>query len=140
MSVYRLAYVSRPAPLLTAADIGDIMTVAERRNAELGITGLLVHDFGRFIQLLEGPLESIETLMRAIIADRRHDDIRIFLQQTAERRSLDRWVVRSDYAAGKLSDAELDLHEDIVRAALESLAELDRDRRQPPPPQTQPER
>ncbi|MCB8836754.1 BLUF domain-containing protein [Aurantimonas sp. VKM B-3413] len=133
MSVYRLAYVSRPAPLLTAVDIADIMKVAERRNAELGITGLLVHDFGRFVQLLEGPLESIETLMRAIILDRRHSDIRIFLQQTAERRSLDRWVVWSDYAASRLSDAELHLHEDIVQAALESLADLDRDRRPPSP-------
>ena len=129
MTVYRLAYFSRPAPGITAEDVRAIATNAGRRNADLAVTGMLIHEFNRFIQLLEGPLEAIETLMTAIIADKRHTEIRIFLRQSAAEPSLSRWIMWSDFDRMAMSRRELDLREEIVRAALESLAELDAERR-----------
>ncbi|MBO0903541.1 BLUF domain-containing protein [Jiella sonneratiae] len=125
MTIYRLAYVSRPSPGLTAEDLTSLAEAAARRNAEIGVTGLLIHEFNRFIQLLEGPLDPVETLMQAIIADKRHSDIRIFLQQSAPERSLSRWIMWSDFTRMAMSRQELLLREEIVRAALESLADLD---------------
>ncbi|NDW07866.1 BLUF domain-containing protein [Jiella pacifica] len=129
MTVYRLAYLSRPAPGITAADVRAIAASAARRNGDLAVTGMLIHEFNRFIQLLEGPLEAIEALMTAIIADGRHTDIRIFLRQSAAAPSLSRWIMWSDFDRMAMSKHELELREEIVRAALESLAELDAERR-----------
>ena len=135
MAVNRLAYVSTPMPTIAATDIADILAVSRRRNLELGVTGLLVHEFGRFTQLLEGSTEAIETLMGSIIRDPRHFDIRIFLQQTAAERSLERWAMWSNYATSAATPRELETREEIVRAALESLAAIDRDRRRRLDPQ-----
>ena len=128
MTIYRLAYVSRPSPEISADDLRRIAETAARRNAELEITGILIHEFHRFTQLLEGPLDAIEALMVSIIADERHSGIRIFLQQSAEARSLSRWILWSDYDRTAMSAGELEVREEIVRAALESLAELDAER------------
>ncbi|MBP0616606.1 BLUF domain-containing protein [Jiella mangrovi] len=129
MTLYRLAYVSRPAASVTADDVKAIAASAARRNPTISVTGLLIHEFNRFIQLLEGPLDAIETLMTAIIADPRHSGIQIFLQQSAEERSLSRWIMWSDFERMTLSEGELEVREEIVRAALKSLAELDAERR-----------
>ena len=133
MLIYRLAYVSRPSPGTGVEEVRAIGTSAARRNPELGITGMLVHEFNRFIQLLEGPLDAIDTLMVAIIADNRHGDIRIFLQQSAEERSLSRWIIWSDFERMTMNSGEREVREEIVRAALESLAELDADMRKASP-------
>lgn len=128
MTVYRLAYLSRPTPGITAEDIRAIAASAGRNNPGLAVTGMLIHEFNRFIQLLEGPLDAIEALMKAIIADRRHTDIRIFLRQSAPEGTLSRWVMWSDFDRIAMSRREMELREEIVRAALESLAELDAER------------
>lgn len=128
MTIYRLAFVSRPAPGITAAEISAIGESAARHNLELDVTGMLIHEFNRFIALLEGPLAGIEQLMVAIIADGRHSGIRIFLQQSAEARSLSRWIMWSDFDRMTMSAGELEVREEIVRAALASLAEIDAER------------
>ncbi|MBO0664500.1 BLUF domain-containing protein [Jiella sp. MQZ9-1] len=134
MTLYRLAYVSKPAPTLAPSDVAAIAAAARRRNPALDVTGLLIHEFSRFIQLLEGPIDALETLMTAIIADPRHHDIRIFLQQSAETRSLSRWILWTDFDRMALTAEEMEVHEEIVRGALASLAELDAERCQAAPP------
>ena len=53
-----------------------ILAVATRRNAELGVTGLLCFSGEHFAQILEGPSAALETLMTAIRADSRHQLLR----------------------------------------------------------------
>ncbi|EAU40932.1 hypothetical protein FP2506_18629 [Fulvimarina pelagi HTCC2506] len=126
MGIYRIAYYSTPHPTLTSDDIEAILKVARSRNADLKLSGVLLHVFGQFIQLLEGPVASIETVMNSIVRDTRHSDIHIFLKQSGSTRSFERWAMWSDYLGGDLTEAEARERDILQQSALKALAELDR--------------
>lgn len=48
---------------------------AEKKNEELGVTGVLMASGGLFYQVLEGPSEHIDQLYSEISRDGRHTDI-----------------------------------------------------------------
>jgi hypothetical protein len=48
-----LAYISRARRALDPHELGDLLDDARRFNAEHGLTGVLLHDHGMFLQLLE---------------------------------------------------------------------------------------
>lgn len=67
--------------------VGQIVGQSRARNAERGITGLLVFDGSRFCQHLEGPPDAVDALMRRIAHDARHVDVRVLYSgQRLERR------------------------------------------------------
>lgn len=74
---YEVLYCSTLAPDLPPTTVGSITSRARARNAERGITGLLVFDGMRFCQHLEGPRDALDTLMQRIERDPRHTDIRV---------------------------------------------------------------
>ena len=69
--VYRSAAVSR----FDSAALEDLLEQARRRNAALGITGLLVYDQGCFVQWLEGPAPAVDSVWRSIQRDPRHTEV-----------------------------------------------------------------
>ncbi len=68
----RFLYISVLAPNESSSCIPVIVRKARQRNVELGLTGLLVFDGERFVQYLEGPRESIDTMHASLAADPRH--------------------------------------------------------------------
>lgn len=76
-TLYEVLYCSTLVQDLAPPTVGAIVTQARAKNAERGITGLLVFDGMRFCQHLEGPRGAVEALMRRIEHDPRHVDIRI---------------------------------------------------------------
>jgi len=88
-----LIYVSRPQ-----IDAHDRVTVMDNiraksmaRNATLEITGVLISTADFFVQLLEGPAEAVDAVMAIIVADPRHNDIRIVSRWESEARRFPRW-------------------------------------------------
>lgn len=83
MNEYALLYRSTATRALLAADLNDIAATATTRNAQLGVTGLLLHGSlailpdipGGFMQWLEGPETAVLDLFRSIEADPRHTDV-----------------------------------------------------------------
>ncbi|MFM9922224.1 BLUF domain-containing protein [Variovorax sp. H27-G14] len=75
--LYEVLYCSTLAPDQSPTTVGSITSRARTRNAQRGITGLLVFDGQRFCQHLEGPREAVDTLMQQIGHDPRHTDIRV---------------------------------------------------------------
>ncbi|WP_158555213.1 BLUF domain-containing protein [Fulvimarina endophytica] len=127
MPIHRIAYVSVPHPALTGGDIADILRAARARNASLKLSGMLLHEFGRFIQLLEGPAASLETVLDAISRDTRHTNMRVFLSQSGFERSFGRWAMWSHFSRGELTEGETHAREILQRAALENLADMERE-------------
>lgn len=79
MTLWRISYISTavvPADAI-AAVIADICAVAQGRNAELDITGMLTFKDGRFAQVIEGREAALRTLMAAIMRDPRHHSIKV---------------------------------------------------------------
>jgi hypothetical protein len=92
-----LLYVSRVAidADQQAAALADIQTVSVARNTASDITGLLIATPSHFAQLLEGPRASIDAVMRAILNDPRHRDIRVVRNMPIARRLGDSWRLLS---------------------------------------------
>lgn len=95
MPQIRLAYVSRRAPHLTDdAIVDDIVLPAMAKNRRLEITGCLWFDQRRFLQVLEGPAESVEGVFASIVADSRHTDVDLIRRAPDEQRSFARWAMK----------------------------------------------
>ena len=83
----RLIYASRAAEALGAEALSAIMKAARAHNANAGITGVLVHSDGIFLQLLEGGRNAVSRLYNRIAADTRHTDVVLLgYEEIAERR------------------------------------------------------
>jgi len=82
--IYTVLYVSKTLLEFPAgeAEVADIVAFSRSRNAGLEVTGALISTGTYFAQLLEGPREAVEELMRSIDADPRH--MRIKTMRTAE--------------------------------------------------------
>lgn len=69
---YYLIYTSKCSPDLTELELIRILYESCSGNARVGITGVLVHKKGQFIQLLEGGKLSVMELYDKIRIDTRH--------------------------------------------------------------------
>ena len=67
-----LIYRSRLSPGCTSAELTRIVAKAQRRNAALALTGILLFDGEHFLQVLEGPDSAVNTVYASIIRDPRH--------------------------------------------------------------------
>lgn len=78
----------------SAEDIApDILRFARPENSLNGVTGLLLAANGRFLQVLEGPEESVSLTMDRIREDPRHRDIAVLADQPIEARAFADWAM-----------------------------------------------
>ncbi len=86
-----LAFVSVAAPGLTDADLQDIRDRSTARNAEAGVTGVLLYQGDTFCGVLEGPRRMVFARMEVIITDRRHSAVRIVREDGIAARRFSNW-------------------------------------------------
>ena len=87
--MFEMVYESRVRERLTFGQITGLIMAARQRNAELGVTGLLLFDGEHFVQLLEGPEAAVQSIYRSINRDPRHTHISHYWGQTVARRSFE---------------------------------------------------
>lgn len=88
-----IVYISFESRRLTKADLHKILAAARRKNAEMRVTGVLLHFDGLFLQVLEGTDEVIAVLLRTIRNDKRHQDLRILLDEPITARHFPDWAM-----------------------------------------------
>jgi hypothetical protein len=93
-TLVNLVYVSNAARKLGAADIETILHGAQRENATRGITGALMYYDGRFLQVLEGPAAAVQSVYERILADTRHQDVRLLIREPTSERLFGQWSMR----------------------------------------------
>lgn len=71
--IFNLVYCSHVSEGVTSSDVDAIIATSRRRNALLGITGILVFGSGVFFQWIEGPKAEVMGLVKLIETDRRHE-------------------------------------------------------------------
>ena len=93
--LHRVLYCSRNlipgAPEAVAAHIRGILAVSRRNNARDGITGGLLFSEGCFAQVLEGPLDALETTFERIQCDERHSDVTVLQSGPITARDFPDW-------------------------------------------------
>ncbi|MCG6119891.1 MAG: BLUF domain-containing protein [Blastomonas sp.] len=88
--IEQLLYISTVSPGETV-DLETILAIARRNNRAAGITGLLMYNGKRFLQVLEGPSEAIEATFDRIRRDPRHRGHVLLARKTVERREFGDW-------------------------------------------------
>nr|QQZ51134.1 BLUF domain-containing protein [Phenylobacterium glaciei] len=64
MSINQLVYVSQATRKMSPEDLSAIQETAKKNNAPLDVTGSLFYNGGWFLQVLEGPLSTLDKLYK----------------------------------------------------------------------------
>lgn len=86
-----LAYVSRARAPLDRDQVAHLLRRARERNAEHGITGMLIYVDETFIQYFEGPSHHVQLVYRIIRRDPLHGGLIKFIEQAAQQRVFTDW-------------------------------------------------
>lgn len=87
----QIGYFSTARGYQDAAVVHRILTASRRANSLSFITGLLVVGGERYLQVIEGPDQAVETLYRKIEADDRHMAVASFCRRQISERSFRSW-------------------------------------------------
>jgi hypothetical protein len=86
-----LTYTSLAKLDLSAGELEAIHRTARDLNALEGVTGLLVFNGTRFLQIIEGSEAAIDELLVRLRRDRRHSALEIRDERTIDQRSFPEW-------------------------------------------------
>lgn len=90
-NLLQLTYISRISEHVSAAQIEQIHHQAQKNNARLHITGVLVLTKHYFMQLLEGDATAVQSQFAKIAKDPRHTDVRIVSEKSILTRQFPDW-------------------------------------------------
>lgn len=116
---FQLTYHSVARPDLTEQDIKDIMEIAIKNNAELGITGCLIYHKNFFLQILEGNKKDVMELLDRIKLDDRNDQVTLLSTDEAQVRIFKEWSMAYYHIPQK---NELSADEQQVKSELLQLS------------------
>jgi Sensors of blue-light using FAD len=85
----RLLYASRTSA--NEVDFAAILRASRAHNAQRGVTGLLCHSEGVFVQVLEGGREAVNALYNLIVGDPRHRDVILLAYEEIQQRRFAGW-------------------------------------------------
>ena len=82
----QLVYASTAVKAFSPEELRNLLVRARYHNAAIGLTGMLLHVEGTFLQVLEGEAEVVHRLFISLAADYRHHRILLLLmREIAER-------------------------------------------------------
>ena len=99
----RIGYVSALSEAPSSDELEALLSAWRQRNAEHGITGLLLHDTGSVFQVIEGFPEDVVRLYEAIARDPRHRFFAKLLHEAAIERAFGYWSM----GLGRVTSREL---------------------------------
>ncbi|WP_253206295.1 BLUF domain-containing protein [Curtobacterium aetherium] len=91
-----LVYMSSATQPFDAEALEEVLEYSRVRNTQDGLTGLLVHRAGRFMQLLEGPHDAVMATYSRIVGDPRHDEVRLLVEESIHTRRFPDWTMAFD--------------------------------------------
>jgi len=110
MSINQLVYVSQSTRKMSSADLSEIQKVAKNNNQNIDVTGSLFYNGGWFLQVLEGPVGTLNALYKKIEKDPRHKNSRILYNEPAAFRTFTRWSMNMT----NLDDRQADKYDQLV--------------------------
>ena len=113
MELKTVTYTSRARLDLGGDDLAQIHETARRLNALDGITGLLIFNGTRFLQIIEGAETAIDDLVERLRADGRHSAFEIRDERIVEARAFPDWSMELVTVSARYFEAR-----DEIEAAL----------------------
>ena len=91
MSLLQITYISHAVTPFSEEDLGELMRHCRRNNRHLGLSGLLLYQDGRFLQVIEGEPDVLWSLYKTISNDPRHHSVEIVAHREIHAREFARW-------------------------------------------------
>lgn len=91
MRLKTLTYTSRARLDLGDEELADIHETARHLNALDGVTGLLLFDGARFLQIVEGSDDAVDNLVDRLRMDPRHTAFEVREERYVDQRSFPDW-------------------------------------------------
>jgi hypothetical protein len=91
--VFFLVYVSSATELMPSEEVVRLLSVCHQNNSKNGITGMLLHRDGNFMQMIEGDEASVRKLLDKISQDSRHKNLIVLLEGTTQERQFPDWTM-----------------------------------------------
>ena len=76
-------------------NLATILATSQRNNDRDGLTGALAAHRDRYIQVIEGPAQALDSLLRRLESDPRHRDIVVFGREAIAVRLFSHWTMAS---------------------------------------------
>lgn len=119
MELSYLIYKSVPIENITEKSLLEIAEKSKENNIDHGLTGLLVYGNNAFVQILEGTEQNIETLYKKLLADKRHNNLKVVNKGKLERRHFPTWSM----GFRSVSDKEMKLITQTISGSTPPLVE-----------------
>ncbi|QDZ06869.1 BLUF domain-containing protein [Sphingomonas panacisoli] len=87
----RLLYISTARERHSPAILEDILRMSRRNNTAANVTGLLIAGGNRFLQVLEGPEQSVQSTYDRICQDVRHRAPVVLKREPIKERAFGSW-------------------------------------------------
>lgn len=110
MSINQLVYLSESVGKMSFEDLTSIRKVANTNNERIDVTGSLFYNGGWFLQILEGPVTTLDSLYHKIEKDLRHKNTRVIYNEPAKFRTFGRWSMNMI----NLEDRQADKYNELV--------------------------
>lgn len=94
--IFTTAYTSEMVRPMSDSEWTDLLVESRARNADRGITGLLLYRSGRVMQMLEGDASVVRTLYERIRMDVRHQHVTNVWTSNAVERRFPSWTMGFD--------------------------------------------
>jgi hypothetical protein len=107
--VYRSENAIHAAGARALVHVHDIVTRARRFNSEAGIGGALMFDNAYFMQVLEGPEQTVDDLFERIRRDVRHTNVSLLRRHAVAEPLFLGWSMAS-FISGSTTNPLLDQH------------------------------
>ena len=91
--IFTTAYTSVMVRPMSDPELVDLLVDSRARNADRGITGLLLYRAGRVMQMLEGDVDVVRALYDRIRMDVRHQNVTNVWTSTAAERRFPSWTM-----------------------------------------------
>lgn len=97
----QVIYTSRAKAPFSVEALRDLLAKARRRNTERGVSGMLLHVEGSFLQVLEGEAGPVQALYDLIGRDPRHTGVILLARRTIDARCFADWSMAFFDASGR---------------------------------------
>lgn len=99
-----LIYTSSAVELFREDELVELLKISRDNNRRRGITGMLLYNDGNFLQVLEGPEESVRTLYEKIRRDPRHRNIIKLYEKPIDEPEFGQWEMAFRNVSGYTDD------------------------------------
>lgn len=120
----QLCYISTARPHVTWSSVDEILATSRRNNARDRVTGLLLFNGKRFLQMLEGAPPLVEAAYARIQKDDRHFAVVRLSERAIEEREFGGWDMAFERFAGERRDAVSAKVAELTRTASPNVKAL----------------